>query len=102
MPSCMKESSDRRGKKVASRYTSRRLVKSLALRVLNGYIVQSALVKAFMKVASERRVMLKNGSRTGKRFDPASTTCSRMCATPVESFGTVGKKTAKELLSSAH
>ncbi len=40
-------------------------MKSLALRVLNGYIVQSALVIAFMNVASERRVMLKNGSRTG-------------------------------------
>jgi len=48
------------------------------------------------------RVMLKKGSRTGNLCDPASTTCSRMCATPVESFGTVGKKTAKELLSSAH
>jgi hypothetical protein len=72
------------------------------LRELNGYIVQSALVMAFMKVASERRVMLKNGSRTAYRCEPASTTCSRMCATPVESFGTVGKKTANALLSSLH
>ncbi len=40
-------------------------MKSLELRVLKGYIVQSALVMAFMKVASERRVMLKKGSRTG-------------------------------------
>ena len=77
-------------------------MKSLALRVLNGYIVQSALVKAFMNVASERRVMLKNGSLTGKRCEPASTTCSRMCATPVESFGVVGKNTANALLSSVH
>ena len=77
-------------------------MKSFVLRELNGYIVQSALVKAFMKVASDRRVMLKNGSRTGNRFEPARTTCSRMCATPLESFGTVGKKTAKALLSSGH
>ena len=40
-------------------------MKSFSFRELNGYIVQSALVKAFMKVASERRVMLKKGSRTG-------------------------------------
>src|SRR3979490_2753477 len=98
MPSCWKEASDRRGKKVASRYTSRRFMKSLVLRELKRYIVQSALVIAFMKVARERRVMRKKGSLRGYPREPASTTCSRMCATPVESIGTVGKKTANPLL----
>src|SRR2546425_1239948 len=37
-----------------------------------------------MNVASERRVIEKNGSRTGNWFEPARTTCSRMGATPFE------------------
>src|SRR2546430_16532246 len=78
MPSCLKESSERRGKKVASRYTWRRFMKSLVLRVLYRYMVQSEPVSAFMNVDSERRVMLKNGSRTGNRCETARHTGSRL------------------------
>jgi hypothetical protein len=58
-------------------------------------------VIAFMKVLSDRGSIEKKGSRTGYFCEPASTMCSRMWATPVESFGMVGKATAKALLSSA-
>ena len=59
----------------------------------NGYAVQSLLVNAFMKVLSERRVIMKNGSRNGYFSLPHSAVCSRMCATPVESCGTVRSAT---------
>jgi hypothetical protein len=71
------------------------------LRVLNGYEVLSCPVIAFMKVLKERGIIEKNGSRTGYFCEPASTTCSKMCATPVESCGTVGKVTFQALFSSA-
>ena len=75
--------------------------KSFAFWVAKGYAVQSAPVKAFMNVFSERRVIMKKGSRTGKRRLPQSAVCSRMCATPVESWGTVRNATRKALLVSA-
>ena len=50
--------------------------------------VQSELVKAFMKVLSERRNIIKKGSRTGYFSLPHKTVCSRIWATPVESLGT--------------
>jgi hypothetical protein len=39
---------------------------------------------AFMKVLSDRRSMLKNGSRMGYFSEPHKAVCSRMCATPGE------------------
>ena len=55
--------------------------------------VQSLLVNAFIKVFSERRIIIKNGSRTGYRLLPHSAVCSRICATPVESIGNVRSAT---------
>ena len=94
-PSCAKSSGSRREKKTASRYTSSRLPKSLRFCVAKGYAVQSELVKAFIKVFSERRSIMKKGSRTGYRSLPHSAVCSRICATPVESSGTVLSATMK-------
>ena len=48
-----------------------------------------------MKVFSERRVIMKNGSRTGNLALPQRLVCSRICATPVESIGAVRKATRK-------
>ena len=58
-------------------------------------MVQSEAVKAFMNVLRLRLSMEKKGSRTGNRSEPHSTVCSRMWATPVESWGTVRKMTPK-------
>ena len=46
-------------------------------------------VKAFINVAILRFVILKNGSRHGNFSEPQSVVCSRICATPVSSFGVV-------------
>ena len=56
---------------------------------------------AFMKLASDRLSMLKNGSRTGYRSEPQSTVCSRMCDTPLESLGAVRKATLNTLFVSS-
>ena len=52
-------------------------------------------VKAFIKVARERFIILKNGSRTGYRCDPHNAVCSRICGTPVLSIGVVRNDTLK-------
>jgi hypothetical protein len=64
-------------------------------------MVKSGPVSAFMYVLRLRFIMLKNGSRTGKRALPHSTVCSRMCATPELSVGCVAKPHAKKLLESS-
>ena len=48
-----------------------------------------------MKVFSERRIIMKKGSRTGYFSLPHSAVCSRIWATPVESLGTVRSATRK-------
>ena len=52
-------------------------------------MVQSDAVKAFMKVLRLLFNMEKNGSFTGNFLEPHKAVCSRICATPVESDGTV-------------
>ena len=56
---------------------------------------------AFMNVDKDLFSILKKGSRTGKRSEPHSVTCSRMWQIPVESAGTVLKLTEKALISSS-
>ena len=56
---------------------------------------------AFMNVLSDRRSMLKNGSRMGYFSDPHNAVCSRMCATPVSSVGVVRNATLNTLLGSS-
>ena len=51
-----------------------------------------------MNVAMLILIISKNGSRTGKRREPASTQCSRMCGTPVSSDDGVGKVTENRFL----
>ncbi len=46
-----------------------------------------------MNVAILRFVILKNGSRQGNFSEPHNAVCSRICATPVSSFGVVWKAT---------
>src|SRR5262245_58735949 len=53
-----------------------------------------------MKVAHEPFRSSMNSSFTGYLREPLSTECSRMCATPVSSEGSVGNVTAKVLFSS--
>ena len=48
-----------------------------------------------MKLESERRIIMKNGSRTGKRWLPHKAVCSKTWAMPVESLGGVRKPTKK-------
>ena len=91
----MKSSSFKFGKKVASRYTDRRLLKSLSFNVENGYAVKSEAVKAFIKVLKDLLVIMKKGSLTGYFFDPHNTVCSKIWATPVESTGKVLNATTK-------
>ena len=88
-PSWAKSSSSSREKNTASRYTSSKLLKSFLFWLAKGYAVQSELVKAFIKVFSDRRIIIKNGSRTGYFSLPHRAVCSRIWATPVESLGTV-------------
>ena len=45
--------------------------------------------------------MLKNGSRIGYLFDPHKVVCSKICATPVSSIGTVLKPTLNALFESS-
>ena len=52
-----------------------------------------------MKVFSDLRNIIKNGSLTGYFFEPHSAVCSRMCAMPVESSGTVLNATMKTFSS---
>mmetsp|Transcript_3565 Transcript_3565/g.16291 ORF Transcript_3565/g.16291 Transcript_3565/m.16291 type:complete len:203 (-) Transcript_3565:32-640(-) len=56
---------------------------------------------AFMNVLSDRRSMLKNGSRMGYRSLPHRAVCSKMCAMPVSSVGVVRNATLKTLLGSS-
>lgn len=53
----------------------------------------NTFMNAFMNVLSERRIIMKKGSRTGYFSLPQSAVCSRICATPVESIGTVRNAT---------
>ena len=53
-------------------------------------------VKAFMKVAKERFVILKKGSLTGYLEEPQRVVCSRIWATPVLSIGVVRKPTLEK------
>jgi hypothetical protein len=46
-------------------------------------------VQAFINVLNDLFNIEKNGSLTGYFFDPHNVTCSRICATPVESVGIV-------------
>ena len=46
---------------------------------------------AFKKVFKEPFTSSTKGSFTGNSFEPHNTECSRICATPVESFGVVRK-----------
>ena len=48
-----------------------------------------------MKLDRDRVSILKKGSRIGYFFDPHSTVCSKMWATPVQSMGVVGNPTLK-------
>ena len=52
-------------------------------------------------VANDLFNIFINGSRTGKRFEPHKVQCSRICAIPVESWGTVFKCILKALVLSA-
>ena len=66
-----------------------------------GYNVLSGAVMALRKVLSEPLSISTNGSFTGKRREPQSTECSRMCGTPVSSLGRVLKLHEKTLFSSS-
>ena len=48
-----------------------------------------------MNVFKDLFNMLKNGSLTGYFSEPHNVTCSKICATPVESVGIVLKVTLK-------
>ena len=100
-PSWRKVSSRRRGKNTASPYTSRRLKKSRGVQLAAGYTVRSGNVKAFRKVDTLPRISTVNGSRSGKRAEPASTECSRMCAAPVSSRAGVANENANRFSVSA-
>jgi len=56
-------------------------------------------VRAFMKVARDLLIILKNGSRTGNLSEPHSTVCSRMWGTPVLSRGVVLNATLKTVVN---
>ena len=89
------------GLNTTSLYTSMMLKYSVRLRVAKGYQVVSAPVMALRKVISPPLWISPNTSFTGYFFEPMSTECSRMWATPVESCGTVMKETQKVLLGSS-